>query len=300
MDFGVAKMLGGVQHTATGAIIGSAKYMSPEQARGEHPDERADIYSMGVMLYEMAAGQPPFEADSDVAVLMKHASQPVPDVRQLNRNTPDQLVAVIEKALAKNRADRYQSVNAMLQALREVESATHQTLRSGTMPPTAAPSLEPIQKSKIPMWLVGAAAAVLLVLVLGVGAIFLAVNIFRSSEEIPPVAEEAASGSEEQQSTDEQAVSNEPQVSDEELNLPSSAGMVKISEDSYIVGREASGQNYASPEPVSLSEFWIDQHEVTNAEYAQFIDDTGGTPPESWPEGALPAGQENHPVKTIP
>lgn len=86
MDFGVAKMLGESHYTATGAVIGTALYMSPEQARGEHPDTRTDIYSLGVMLFEMITGQPPFEGDSAVAILMKHVNEPVPDVRQINAN----------------------------------------------------------------------------------------------------------------------------------------------------------------------------------------------------------------------
>ena len=64
MDFGIAKILGGEQHTATGAVIGTALYMSPEQIRGDHVDHRSDIYSIGVTLFEMLRGRPPFEADS--------------------------------------------------------------------------------------------------------------------------------------------------------------------------------------------------------------------------------------------
>ena len=120
MDFGVAKMLGGTHHTATGAIVGTAKYMSPEQARGERPDERTDVYSLGVMLYELVAGQPPFDADTTVAVLMKHVTQPVPDIRQIRRDIPEGLVAIIEKALKKKPEERYHSAAGMAEALKAV------------------------------------------------------------------------------------------------------------------------------------------------------------------------------------
>jgi hypothetical protein len=120
MDFGVVKMLGSTQHTATGAVIGTALYMSPEQARGEHPSERSDIYSLGVTLFEMVSGRPPFEADSALTAMMMHLNDPVPNVLELNHETPQALKAVIEKALAKDPADRYQSAGAMADALRGV------------------------------------------------------------------------------------------------------------------------------------------------------------------------------------
>ncbi|MCC6189706.1 MAG: serine/threonine protein kinase, partial [Anaerolineales bacterium] len=80
-DFGVAKILGGQHHTATGAIIGTPAYMSPEQVRGSALDGRADIYSLGIILYEMAAGRPPFEGDSAMTIMLKHVNEPVPDIR---------------------------------------------------------------------------------------------------------------------------------------------------------------------------------------------------------------------------
>jgi serine/threonine protein kinase len=120
-DFGVAKILGGEQHTATGAIIGTAMYMSPEQARGAHPDERADIYSLGIMLFEMVAGKCPFEADSALTVMMMHLNEPVPDIREINGTVPEALTAVIEKALEKDPANRYQTASEMAAALRAVD-----------------------------------------------------------------------------------------------------------------------------------------------------------------------------------
>ena len=120
MDFGIAKIVGGQRHTATGAVVGTAMYMAPEQIKGENPDRRADIYSLGVTLFEMLGGRPPFEADSAMTLMMMHVNDPVPDVRDLNPDVPDDLVAVVNKSLAKDPNERYQTAAQMAAALRNV------------------------------------------------------------------------------------------------------------------------------------------------------------------------------------
>jgi serine/threonine-protein kinase len=120
MDFGIAKIVGGQHQTATGATLGTAVYMSPEQIRGDRVDGRSDIYSIGVTLFEMLSGRPPYEADSAMTLMMMHLNDPVPDLKQLRPDTPPELVAVIRKALAKNRDDRFQSAAEMATYLRKI------------------------------------------------------------------------------------------------------------------------------------------------------------------------------------
>jgi len=144
MDFGVAKIVGGQHHTATGAIVGTVAYMSPEQARGERIDERSDIYSLGIMLYEMTAGRPPFEGDSAMTVMLKHLNEPVPDVRQIASGVPEELAALIEKALAKNPADRLPTAAEMSASLRAIASSARPTqVGAATVESTAPTAVTP-------------------------------------------------------------------------------------------------------------------------------------------------------------
>jgi serine/threonine protein kinase len=139
MDFGIAKIVGSERHTATGAVVGTAMYMSPEQIKGESPDRRSDIYSLGVTLFEMVSGRPPFKADSAMTLMMMHINDPVPDPKKLNPDVPDELVAIINKALAKSPGDRYQSAAEMASALRKLLG---QLAASAEAPAPAATMIE--------------------------------------------------------------------------------------------------------------------------------------------------------------
>lgn len=119
-DFGLAKIMGGQALTASDALLGTVAYMSPEQLQNTGVDSRSDIYSLGIMLYEMTAGHPPFEGDSVGAIVLKHIQSPPPDVRQANADIPASLSAVIEKALAKTPAARFQTAAELAAALRAV------------------------------------------------------------------------------------------------------------------------------------------------------------------------------------
>jgi tRNA A-37 threonylcarbamoyl transferase component Bud32 len=118
-DFGVAKILEGVQFTGTGMTIGTPDYISPEQGGGEEITSSADLYSLGVILYEMLSGELPFTADTPVAVVLKHLSDTPLPVHKRVPNLPADLGRVLEKALAKKPEDRYPSGAALVQAVEQ-------------------------------------------------------------------------------------------------------------------------------------------------------------------------------------
>jgi len=111
-DFGIARA-GTSQMTETGSIVGTAQYLSPEQARGGEVDQRSDLYSLGVVLYELLTGKTPFEGDTPVEVAMKHLSNAPKPPSELRKDIPPELDMVVLRALAKDPNDRYQSADEM-------------------------------------------------------------------------------------------------------------------------------------------------------------------------------------------
>ncbi len=126
LDFGLAKLLEPAEGdaethlTMTGAVMGTPACMSPEQARGEWVDQRSDVFSFGVVLYEMATGRIPFSGRSKADVISALLSQaPIP-AAELNKETPVSLSAVIDRALAKEPNERYQTMDEVIADLRQV------------------------------------------------------------------------------------------------------------------------------------------------------------------------------------
>ncbi len=143
-DFGIARALDDSEElTKTGAVIGTATYFSPEQAQGLPADERSDVYSLGIVLYEMLAGIPPFSGESPVAVAYQHVSEFAAPPSSLNHDVPRELDAIVMKALEKNPGARYQSAaemrNDLLHYLRGEQPAGVEPV--AVAPPDAATRL---------------------------------------------------------------------------------------------------------------------------------------------------------------
>ncbi len=143
LDFGLAKSLEkeqgrfGDDLTRTGAVMGTPSYMSPEQARGERVDARTDIFSFGVVMYEMATGRIPFKCKSQAETMNAVINQQHSPVAQLNKAMTERLAAVIDRALAKEADDRYQSIEEVIAELREAAR------EAGLEQPEAVPYIRP-------------------------------------------------------------------------------------------------------------------------------------------------------------
>lgn len=140
LDFGIARHLGSHGMTQTGVVVGTPEYMAPEQIDGTEVDERSDIYSLGIIIFEMTTGRRPFEGPSPLAIAVKHQLSQPPDPRSIIDDTPDELVRLIRRCLAKDKAHRFQTVADLLHEIRCVEQALvgQPTVREpGASPPPA-------------------------------------------------------------------------------------------------------------------------------------------------------------------
>lgn len=213
-DFGIVKLLGSqtMAYTATGALIGTPAYMSPEQALGQSGDHRVDIYSLGVMLFQMVTGTLPFDADTPLAVVMQHVNTPTPEPNSIIPDIPWDLQEVILKAMAKSPEERFQSAGEFAAALRAVDLSGSPRKPTAVIPPppnidhptpaktelmmpepetAVVPPPEPVeQPKKRPAWLIPVMGVVVLAVV---GGILAASGVFSRDSEptatVPAVAD---------------------------------------------------------------------------------------------------------------
>ena len=120
VDFGLAKVDDEKELTQTGTMMGTPYYLSPEAVRGEELDQRSDIYSLGVTMFQLLVGYPPYDSETPFGLMMQHINSPSPDAMEFNDQFPRKLAKVIQKAMSKERASRYPNHEAVLHALAEV------------------------------------------------------------------------------------------------------------------------------------------------------------------------------------
>ncbi len=139
-DFGIAHIVGATRHTVSGALMGTLRYIAPEQGLEGQSDRRSDLYSLGIVCYEMLTGQTPFDADTPLAILMKHLGDPLPAPRELDPSLPEPLDRLVLRALAKRPEDRFQTAEEMACALRGMVEETGLELPPRVSLPVPNPS----------------------------------------------------------------------------------------------------------------------------------------------------------------
>ena len=198
MDFGIARIVASPETAPqTSAVLGTAAYISPEQAQGQPVDGRSDIYSLGAVLYETLTGRPPFTGDSPVAVAYKQVNESPTPPSQVNADVPPRLDAVVMRSLAKNPANRYQTADefrADLERVRqgqdveatpllppgaEATQVIHRPQQTAVLPPQASPP-----GSGRRVWL-GVLIGILAVAVLAGGGYVLAKSLLSNNDEPP-------------------------------------------------------------------------------------------------------------------
>ena len=188
-DFGIARSLEpGDELTETGTLLGTSDYISPEQANGQPVDERSDQYSLGVLLFELLTGEVPYPGKTFMLVAMRHVRDPVPSVRERGADVPEQVGAIVARAMAKRPEDRFPSMEAMMAAIevclteeaagsREANGATSVLPRVEAPSPTPAPARPRPRRRRRRR---GLNPLLLGLLVMGLGALVLVLLITRT------------------------------------------------------------------------------------------------------------------------
>ena|SRR5579875_2150847 len=192
-DFGIARTLEEEGLTADGRVIGTTDYVSPEQAQGQPVTGRSDLYSLGIVLYEMLVGEVPFKGESQVAVAMKHVRQPLPDVQRVRPEVSAALAAVLDRATAKDPTERYADAGELIAELEEVLAI--ETARAGAITGEATSVLRSLPsqaRRRLPFRLrhrvIAGALLALALAIVAAGALYVATRAHRGTGQLPLTA----------------------------------------------------------------------------------------------------------------
>jgi eukaryotic-like serine/threonine-protein kinase len=233
-DFGIARAVGDATLTATGSMLGTATYLSPEQAMGHNVTAASDIYSTGIVLYEMLTGSSPFVGESPVAIAMKHVSEEIPRPGELAQNVPRALDDVVKKATQKNPQHRYADGAAMEGALRDTTTTTDPYVTTARLD-SADQSIWPIPGRRWDPRKVGRAVLLALIALFLIAAGALAWRL-ATDETTPGSDARRGSGTAQQQPAEGDTTDGETTTSPEPTPSESPTGFV-IPQD--IIGADA-------------------------------------------------------------
>jgi formylglycine-generating enzyme required for sulfatase activity/tRNA A-37 threonylcarbamoyl transferase component Bud32 len=306
-DFGIAKLLDledTVDLTGTSAAVGTPEYMAPEQARAKSVDHRADIYSLGIVLYEMATGRRPFTADTPMDVLIKQATEPLPPPRKFAPDLPKRAEQILVKALAKSPDDRYQTMDELYAALKNVGqnsilSAPEKprprkeqtaTIEESQREPTIS-LLQPRPRASQP-WLAWGAGGIVLALVCLIAGGIAVYQLLFAPNSTPTTAPTELPST--QLPVTQLTVTKPPTLTftPPPTNTPAlgvgstwtrpadGMTMLYVPEGEFEMG----SNTYDDEKPVHtvyLDAYWMDMTEVTNAMYEKCVNDGDCDPPQN-------------------
>lgn len=290
-DFGLVRIANTASQTASGMVSGTPAYMSPEQARGDPIDHRTDIYSLGIVLYEMLAGRVPFEADSTLSVIYKQINEPPPPIHGIS----PVVQKVIDRALSKNPADRYPtSRNMAVDFFLAIGMNAEAETIVNTLPDEVKPNRESqldLTPKEIPLPEAGKSVRRMRIpiglgAILVVGILAVAVGAFRLFSKPSTAANPTVIPSLVSENTPEDIPATQA------FTLPSSEGMTEIPAGTYVVGTTPVDDYHNAPLSLLLNGFWIDQFQVTYDEFQKFLTATGTQAPDILGEG-------KHPVRGV-
>lgn len=330
-DFGIVKVRGVKGGTQMGFNPGTPEYMSPEQARGRDLDQRSDIYSLGVVFYEMLTGHVPFEDDgsgtSDYEIRRGHIELPVPPLSKYYPGVSSELEKIVFKALEKNPDDRYQTGQQFLEILEEFEQ-TGTARITGRMPGARQTMIHAdrgtgrANLAEVPT--VGVSETVLT----DPDQTFTGIATYNdNSQDSPapiakPVSEPRARGILFREPPPPKSKSKTPMIAgiaivalltafvsywlitsppttDNNPNGGVPVGMISVPGGEFIMGRN-DGNDYEKPaHAVKVEPYFIDKNEVINAEYAEFVRQKRRQHPRHWVDGSYAPGEATTPVVNV-
>ena len=321
-DFGIARLVeGSSQFTATGTITGTPAYMSPEQAQGGQLNQRTDVYSLGIVLYEMLTGRVPFEAETPLAVILKKVQEPPPPPSALQPGIDPGIERVVLRALARDPAERYANVREFLQSWKEALSRRERGDRAEPLPvqgpparpvkvePAAAPASveelatvrvqaapsQPPPRRRIPGWVWGLLILLLILILAIIGIVWS--GVFGKPTATPTPSALAATPSPVLPSATLPPPATQSPIpptlppTPVEATLPPTAlpaqitdafgaAMVLVEAGPFTMGDDGGDSDERPAHLVTLAGYYIDQYEVTNAQYARCVAEGACSPPE--------------------
>jgi len=341
LDFGIAKLRDETAGhlTQTGSVMGTPHYMSPEQCLGEELDPRADIYSVGIVLYEMLCGRVPFNSPVSTAVVVQHVSQAPPSLRSINPAVPEVAEEVVIHAIQKNRDDRPSTAGTLAQEL--VAALTGRQVYAPDYAPVvqAGPLItskgeineETVERkstssdqSDLPKTIYLASPAMGVpagrrtngehtavtanlkrakpakyIGAAAIGVSAIAVVIFFAWPQRSITSDPTNANMRVLGPDNPTPVATLADAPTKPERPPTPAGMVAIIGKQFLMGSNEGDPDAKPAHPVIIKSFYLDIYEVTCEDYKRFLDKTGRPAPTTWTHGTYPPGTAKQPVTGV-